>query len=58
MGKAALAGLPGVKGVTRGWHNRREINTVTFNPAMITVDEMITHLKSAGTFAGVVESSL
>jgi hypothetical protein len=55
VGKAALDGLPGLKKVKRGWHNRREINTVTYDPMKISVAEMIAHLKTAGTFAGVVE---
>jgi hypothetical protein len=55
VGKAALAGLPGIKKVTRGWHNFREINTVDYDPAIISTDEMISELKKAGTFRGVAE---
>ena len=55
MGKAALEGLPGIKQVTRGWHNFREINTVTYDTGIVTPDDMIAALKRAGTFRGVVE---
>jgi hypothetical protein len=55
VGKAALDGLPGVHKVTRGWHKFREINTVDYDPALITVEEMISALKQAGTFNGVAD---
>ncbi|MDJ0785142.1 MAG: hypothetical protein QNJ22_24465 [Desulfosarcinaceae bacterium] len=41
--------------VTRGWRNLREINTVTYDPAKISVTEMTDHLKAAGTFGGLAE---
>ena len=53
MGKAALEGLPGIQKVTRGWRNFSEIDTVDYDPALITPDEMIAALKKAGTFKGV-----
>ena len=55
MGKAALDGLPGIKKVTRGWHNFREINTVDYDPEVISPDAMVDALKKAGTFRGVVQ---
>jgi hypothetical protein len=55
VGKAALEGLSGIKKVTRGWHNFREINTVIYDSKAITPDDMIAALKRAGTFRGVVE---
>jgi hypothetical protein len=55
VGKAALDGLDGVKEVTRGWRWGREINTVTYDPEVITPEEMVAALKAAGTFAGTVE---
>jgi hypothetical protein len=55
VGKAALEGLPGISEVTRGWHNFREINTVAYDPTIISPDAMIAALKQAGTFRGVVE---
>jgi hypothetical protein len=55
VGKAALDGLDGVKKVTRGWRWGREINTVTYDPEVITPEEMVAALKTAGTYAGTVE---
>ena len=55
MGKAALEGLDGIENVTRGWRLGREINTVTFDPAVITPEDMVAALKAAGTYAGTVE---
>ena len=55
MGQAALEGLAGIHYVTRGWHSGREINTVAFDPAVITPEEMVAALKAAGTYAGTVE---
>ena len=55
MGKAALDGLEGIKEVTRGWRWGREINTVTYDPALITPEKMVAALKAAGTYAGTAE---
>ena len=53
VGKAALEGLPGVLDVTSGFKKFREINTVTYDPSVITPEQMISALKDAGTFIGV-----
>ena len=50
MGKAALAGLKGVKKVEKGFKNSKEINRVYYDPALITVEEMQEALKGAGTY--------
>ena len=50
MGEAALEGLHGVKYVEKGFRGAREINTVTFDPTEITVDEMVKALTRAGTY--------
>ncbi|MFC1488346.1 hypothetical protein ACFL6B_00715 [Thermodesulfobacteriota bacterium] len=55
MGKSALEGLNGVKKVTRGFKNFKEINTVYYDPRRITIDRMIKALKSAGTFRGLAK---
>jgi hypothetical protein len=55
VGKAALEGLNGIKNVTRGWRLGREINTVTYDPAIITTEEMVAALKAAGTYAGAAD---
>jgi hypothetical protein len=47
--------LPGIVSVTRGWHNFREINTVVYDPDVITPEAMVAALKHAGTYWGVVE---
>ena len=52
MGKAALEGLHGVKKVGKGFRGEREINTVTFAPAEITVERMVEALTRAGTYLG------
>ena len=52
MGKAALEGLHGVKRVEKGFRGMREINTVTFDPAEITVEKMVEALIWAGTYRG------
>lgn len=52
MGKAALEGLHGVKKVEKGFRGAREINTVTFDPAEITVAKMVEALTRDGTYRG------
>jgi hypothetical protein len=39
-----------VKRVDKGFRNFKEINTVHYNPKVITVEEMETALKKAGTY--------
>ena len=55
VGKAALEGLPGIIKVTSGWHRFREVNTVDYNPAAISPDQMVRALKDAGTYAGIAK---
>ena len=55
MGKSALEGLDGVKSVTSGFSGVREINTVTYDPTVITPDRMVSALKKAGTYTGTRE---
>ena len=55
MGKAALDGLNGVKKVTRGFRGFREINTVTYDPEVITPAHMVAALKDADTYLGTAE---
>jgi copper chaperone CopZ len=52
VGKAALEGLQGVKKVEKGFRGAKEINTVTFDPAEITVNKMVDALTRAGTYRG------
>ena len=55
MGKSALEGLDGVKSVTSGFNGSREINTVNYDPTVITHDQMVSALKKAGTYTGTKE---
>jgi len=55
VGKSALDGLNGVKKVTSGWRGLREINTVTYDPDIITIDQMVESLKKTGTYRGTAE---
>jgi hypothetical protein len=55
VGQAALEGLPGIKKIEKGFHNFKEINTVYYNPSLITVDEMERALQKAGTFIGTAK---
>ena len=57
MGKSALEGLKGVKEVRRGFRSFREINTVIYDPRVITPDEMVSALKAAGTYLETAEES-
>ena len=57
MGKAALEGLRGVKKIEKGFRGAREINTVTFDPAEITVARMVEALTRAGTYRGTAMTS-
>jgi hypothetical protein len=44
-----------VKRVEKGFHYFKEINTVYYDPAIITVEEMERVLKKAGTYIGTVQ---
>lgn len=55
MGKAALDGLKGVKRVENGFRDGREINTVYYDPTVITIEEMERALKDAGTYRGIAQ---
>jgi copper chaperone CopZ len=56
VGKKALEGLEGVNKVTRGFRGFREINTVYYDPTVITVEEMEDALKKAGTYVETKKS--
>jgi len=44
-----------VKRVEKGLHGGHEINTVYYDPAIVTIKEMEIALKKAGTYAGTAE---
>ncbi len=41
--------------VASGFKGFREINTVTYDPGLVSPDEMVSALKSAGTYLGKAE---
>jgi hypothetical protein len=47
--------LPGVIKVTSGFRKYREINTVIFDPRLLTMDEMVSALKAADTYIGTAD---
>jgi len=55
VGQAALEGLPGIKKVTKGFKEFREVNTVYYDPQEIRPEAMVDALKTAGTYQGVAE---
>ena len=44
-----------MKKVEKGFRGWREINTVTFDPAEITVEKMVEALTRAGTYSGTAD---
>jgi len=57
VGKAALEGLKGIQKVEKGFRGLREINTVYYDPGLISIQQMEKALKQAGTYRGTLESS-
>jgi copper chaperone CopZ len=55
VGKEALEGLKGVKKVEKGFLHWGEINTVYYDPEVITIEEMEIALKKAGTYVETVK---
>jgi hypothetical protein len=49
-----LERLDGVKRVQNGFRGSKEINTVDYDPARVTIATMEAALKQAGTFRGTV----
>jgi hypothetical protein len=56
VGKSALEGLKGVNKVERGFRGFREVNTVYYDPGVITIEEMEMALKRAGTYLETVSA--
>jgi len=55
VGKAALAGRPGIEEVLSGWRGFRETNTVLYDPDLITVEDMVERLKKVKTYRGTAD---
>lgn len=53
-GNDALKGLKGIRKVDKGFRHFREINTVYYDPNVITIEEMEKALKSAGTYGETI----
>jgi len=53
-GKAALQGLKGIQKIETGFHYIHEVDTVYYDPKMITIEEMEAALKKAGTYVGTI----
>jgi len=54
-GKAALQGLKGIQKIETGFHYVHETDTVYYNPKLITIEEMETALKKAGTYVETIK---
>ena len=54
VGKAALEGLKGIKRIDKGFRESREINTVTYDASIVSVEEMEDALRNAATYRGTV----
>jgi copper chaperone CopZ len=54
VGKDALRGVSGVLRVERGFRAFREINTVYYDPRLVSVEQMEQALKKAGTYTETV----
>ena len=55
VGYTALAGQPGVLSVKKGWRKLKEINTVIYDPAKISIQPMEQRLRRAGTYIATVD---
>ncbi len=53
-GKAALQGLNGIRKVETGFHYLHETDTVYYDPNVITIKEMESALKKAGTYVETI----
>jgi len=59
VGKTALEGLNGIKKVEKGIQRNKlwfkEINTVVYDPQLVTIEEMKGALQEAGTYKGILK---
>ena len=55
VGQAVLEGLDGIQKVENGFRGFKEINTVYYEPAIITIEEMEMSLKKAETYLGTAK---
>jgi hypothetical protein len=55
VGEEVLEGLKGVNLFNNGFDNFTETNTVWYDPALISIDEMEKALKDAGIYLGTAK---
>jgi hypothetical protein len=55
VGEAALEGLQGVELVNNGFDDSKETNTVWYDPAFVTIEQMEQVLKDARTYLGTAK---
>ena len=55
VGRAALEGLDGIQKVENGFRGFKEINTVYYDPTVITTERMEATLKKAETYLGTAK---
>src|SRR5210317_1656959 len=58
VGVSALEGRPGVLSVEPGWSGSREVDRVVFNPQQVSVTQLETWLKEAGTYLETLETDM
>jgi hypothetical protein len=54
VGKAALAGQPGIISIRNGWLDSKEVNHVEYDPKRITIKQMEKLLIKSGTYLSTV----
>jgi hypothetical protein len=54
-GKAALQGMKGIQRIETGFHYMSETDTVYYDPKLISIEEMETRLKKAGTYIDTIK---
>jgi hypothetical protein len=55
VSEPVLDGLKGVELVNSGFHGSKERNTVWYDPALISIDQMEKALKEAGLYLGTAK---
>jgi hypothetical protein len=55
VSEPVLDGLKGVEVVNSDFHGSKERNTVWYDPALISIDEMEKALKEAGLYRGTAK---
>jgi hypothetical protein len=55
VSEPVLDGLKGVELVNSDFHDSKERNTVWYNPALISIEEMENALKEAGLYLGTAK---